>query len=75
MNLLKNIIYNNVSEDMKEFGYFVVVDESIVGKTNYFTFTEKRVKSKIINRFGTIKIYARDLYVNGGYAHTECFIY
>ena len=75
INKMKNIINNNVSADMKEFGYSIVVDPSIVNLSNYFTFTEKRVKSKVEDRFGTIKIYARDLYVNGGYAHTECFIY
>ena len=72
---MKSIINNNVSADMKEFGYSIVVDPSIVNLSNYFTFTEKRVKSKVEDRFGTIKIYARDLFVNGGYAHTECFIY
>ena len=75
INEMKNIINNNVSADMKEFGYSIVVDPSIVNLSNYFTFTEKRVKSKVEDRFGTIKIYARDLYVNGGYAHTECFIF
>ena len=75
INEMKNIINNNVSADMKEFGYSIVVDPSIVNLSNYFTFTEKRVKSKVEDRFGTIKIYARDLFVNGGYAHTECFIY
>ena len=75
INEMKSIINNNVSADMKEFGYSIVVDPSIVNLSNYFTFTEKRVKSKVEDRFGTIKIYARDLYVNGGYAHTECFIY
>ena len=75
INEMKNIINNNVSADMKEFGYSIVVDPSIVNLSNYFTFTEKRVKSKVEDRFGTIKIYARDLYVNGGYAHTECFMY
>jgi len=75
INEIKNIINNNVSADMKEFGYSIVVDPSIVNLSNYFTFTEKRVKSKVEDRFGTIKIYARDLYVNGGYAHTECFIF
>ena len=75
INEMKSIINNNVSADMKEFGYSIVVDPSIVNLSNYFTFTEKRVKSKVEDRFGTIKIYARDLYVNGGYAHTECFIH
>lgn len=72
---MKNVIKNNETEDMKNFGYEIVVDSSIKSKTNYFTYTEKRLISKILYRFGTIRIYAEDLYVNGGYAHTECFIY
>lgn len=72
---MKNVIKNNETEDMKNFGYEIVVDSSITSKTNYFTYTEKRLTSKILYRFGTIRIYAEDLYVNGGYAHTECFIY
>lgn len=72
---MKYVIKNNETEDMKNFGYEIVVDSSIKSKTNYFTYTEKRLISKILYRFGTIRIYAEDLYVNGGYAHTECFIY
>lgn len=72
---MKDVIKNNETEDMKNFGYEIVVDSSITSKTNYFTYTEKRLISKILYRFGTIRIYAEDLYVNGGYAHTECFIY
>ena len=33
---MKNIINNNVSADMKEFGYSIVVDPSIVNLSNYF---------------------------------------
>lgn len=72
---MKQTINNNKSENMIEFGYDIVVDSSIVTKTNYFTYSDVRLISKLTDRFGTIRIYARDLYVNGGYAHTECFIY
>ena len=72
---MRNVIKNNETEDMKNFGYEIVVDSSITSRTNYFTYTEKRLTSKLLYRFGTIRIYAEDLYVNGGYAHTECFIY
>lgn len=75
INKMKTVINNNPSEDMKEFGYNIVVDSSIVNLTNQFTFSEKRLISKLENNFGTIRIYARDLYVNNGFAHTECFIF
>lgn len=75
INKMKQTINNNKSEDMIEFGYNIIVDSSIVTKTNYFTYTDKRLISKLTYRFGAIRIYARDLYVNGEYAHTECFIY
>lgn len=71
---MKRIINSNPSSEMIEFGYNIVVDSSIVNSTNEFTYTEKRVKSKMINKFGTIKIYARDYYINGKYISTQCFI-
>lgn len=75
INKMKQTINNNKTEDMINFGYEVAVDSSIVTKTNYFTYSDVRLISKLTYRFGTIRIYARDLYVNGEYAHTECFIY
>lgn len=75
INKMKQTIDKNKTEDMVEFGYNIIVDSSIVTKTNYFTYTDKRLISKLTYRFGTIRIYARDLYVNSEYAHTECFIY
>lgn len=74
VNKITNDIKNNESEYMKKYGYNIVVDESIVNLTNQFTYTTNRVKDKIINKFGTIKIYARDYYLNGDYMYTEAYI-
>ncbi len=71
---IKQDIKNNESEYMKKYGYNIVVDESIVTQTNQFTYTGNRVKDKILYKFGTIKIYARDYYLNGNYMYTECYI-
>lgn len=71
---MKSIIENNASESMLEYGFEVVVDKSIIENTNYFTFTEKRLISKINYKFGTIKIYAQDHYYGGEYIQTQCFI-
>ncbi len=68
------VITTNESEYMKQYGYNVVVDESIIANTNQFTYTEDRVKNPLKYKFGTIKVYARDYYVNGQYMWTECFI-
>lgn len=74
INSIKSAINNNVSEDMQTYGYNVVVDSSIVNLTNQFTFSEKRVADKIKSKFGTIRIYARDYYLNGSYVWTECYV-
>ena len=74
INSIKNAINNNVSEDMQTYGYNIVVDSSIVNLTNQFTFSEKRVADKIKSKFGTIRIYARDYYLNGSYVWTECYV-
>lgn len=74
INNIKNAINNNVSEDMQTYGYNVVVDSYIVNLTNQFTFSEKRVADKIKSKFGTIRIYARDYYLNGSYVWTECYV-
>lgn len=71
---MKNIIQKNETEDMKKYGYEIVVDSSIKKMTNQFTYTEDRVKQKITWKFGTIKIYAEDYYCNGQYIMTECYI-
>lgn len=74
INSIKNIINNNQSEDMKLYGYNIVVDSSIVELTSQFTYTEQRVIDKIKYKFGTIRIYARDYYNNGQYITTECYL-
>lgn len=71
---IKSIIETNESEYMKKYGYNVIIDESIVNLTNQFTFTEDRVIDSLKYKFNTIKVYARDYYVNGAYMWTECFI-
>lgn len=74
INKIKNVIQNNESDFMKQYGYNIVVDSSIKAKTNQFTYTENRVKSYITYKFGTIRIYAEDYYVNGNLIMTECYI-
>lgn len=74
INRIKTIIKNNETEDMKTYGYEIVVDSSIPELTNEFTFTEKRVINKIAWSCGIIKIYARDYYYNGNLVSTQCFI-
>lgn len=71
---IKQDIKNNESTYMKQYGYTIVIDESIVTQTNQFTYTNNRVKNMIINKFGTIRIYARDYYLNGNYMYTEAYI-
>lgn len=71
---IRQDIINNESAYMKEYGYNIVVDESIVNLTNQFTYTNNRVKNMIVNKFGTIRIYARDYYLNGNYMYTESYI-
>ena len=71
---IKNVINSNQSEDMKLYGYNVVVDSSIIDITSQFTYTEQRVIDKIKYKFGTIRIYARDYYNNGEYICTQCYI-
>lgn len=75
INKIKNVINNNPSEYMKDYGYEIVVDSSIKELTNQFTFTENRVKAMINYSFGTIRIYAEDYYYNGQLIMTECYIY
>lgn len=74
INTIRNVINSNQSEDMKLYGYNIVVDNSIVSVTSQFTYTEQRVIDKIKYKFGTIRIYARDYYCNGQYVTTQCFI-
>lgn len=74
INRIKQVIQNNETQDMKAFGYNIVVDSSIKNQTNQFTFTESRVINAIRLKFGTIRIYAEDFYKNGQLIMTECYI-
>ena len=74
INRIKQVIQNNETADMKNFGYSIVVDSSIKNRTNQFTFTESRVINAIRLKFGTIRIYAEDYYYNGQLIMTECYI-
>ena len=74
INQIKTIIENNETEDMKTYGYEIVVDSTIPELTNEFTFTEQRVINKITWKCGIIRIYARDYYFNGNHISTQCFI-
>lgn len=74
INKIKTIIENNETDDMKTYGYEIVVDSTIPELTNEFTFTEQRVINKITWKCGIIRIYARDYYFNGNHISTQCFI-
>lgn len=74
INQIKTIIENNETDDMKTYGYEIVVDSTIPELTNEFTFTEQRVINKITWKCGIIRIYARDYYFNGNHISTQCFI-
>ena len=71
---IRQIIKNNETDNMKKYGYNIVVDSSIKAQTNQFTFSESRVKNNIRYSFGTIRIYAEDYYSNGKLIMTECYI-
>ena len=71
---IKQVIQNNETQDMKTFGYNIIVDSSIKNKTNQFTFAESRVINAIRLKFGTIRIYAEDYYYNEQLIMTECYI-
>lgn len=74
INKIKQVIENNVTEDMSMYGYEIIVDSSIKELTNQFTFTETRVKNALRFKFGTIRIYAEDYYKDEQYIMTECYI-
>lgn len=71
---IRNVIENNITEDMKKYGYKIVIDSSMKELTNQFTFTENRVKNNIKYSFDIIKIYAEDYYSNGQLIMTQCYI-
>lgn len=72
---MKTTIEKKPSTLMQKHGYTVVVDSSITELTNQFTYSDMRLISKLKDSFGTIKIYARDFYIDGEYVSTQCFIY
>lgn len=74
INTITQTIKNNETEDMRNFGYNIVVDSSIKSLTNQFTFTENRVINAIRYKFGTIRIYVEDYYYNGQFIMTQCYI-
>lgn len=74
INKIKQVIQNNESENMKKFGYNIVIDSSIKELTNQFTFYESRVINYLKYKSGTIRIYAEDCYKNGQFIMTQCYI-
>ncbi|MCI8308801.1 MAG: hypothetical protein HFJ45_00985 [Clostridia bacterium] len=70
-----DIINNNQNENMKKYGYNVIIDKSAVELSNPYTFSEERTLNKIKSRFGEIKVYAQDYYLNNTYISTDCYIY
>lgn len=74
INKIKQVIQNNESENMKKFGYNIVIDSSIKELTNQFTFYESRVINSLKYKSGTIRIYAEDCYKNGQFIMTQCYI-
>lgn len=74
INKLKQTIENNPSDFMKQYGYQIVVDSSIKSQTNPFTFYESRVTPNLKYKFGTIRIYAEDIYQNGQFIMSVCYM-
>ena len=74
INDMSDVIKKNPSTLMVEKGYSIKIDASIKNSTNQFTYSASRIIDKIKNKFGTIRIYAEDYYVNDQYIMTECYI-
>ena len=73
-NTMKEYMENNPSEYMQQYGFTIEPDSKIVNETNQFSYTEYRMSAKIKHKFGTIKIYAQDGFLDGVYQFTECFL-
>ena len=73
-NTMKEDMENNPSEYMQQYGFTIEPDSKIVNETNQFSYTEYRMSAKIKHKFGTIKIYAQDVFLDGVYQFTECFL-
>lgn len=74
-NQMVEIIKANPGQFMKDYGYEVVIDKSIIEKTNQFTFTKQRIIDKISQKAGTIKVYSQDYYVDGKLVWIECYLF
>ena len=61
-NTMKEYMENNPSEYMQQYGFTIEPDSKIVNETNQFSYTEYRMSAKIKHKFGTIKIYAQDVF-------------
>ncbi len=70
---IHNYFTNHESDDMKQYGYKIVIDSSIINQTSGFTYSELNM-SGYTNKAGTIRIYARDYFLNGNYVETQCFV-
>ena len=73
-NTMKEYMENNPSEYMQQYGFTIEPDSKIVNETNQFSYTEYRMSAKIKHKFGTIKISAQDVFLDGVYQFTECFL-
>lgn len=73
-NTMKEYMENNPSEYMQQYGFTIEPDSKIANETNQFSYTEYRMSAKIKHKFGTIKIYAQDVFLDGVYQFTECFL-
>ena len=74
INKLKKTIEDNATDDMKKYGYEIKTDSSIVNSTTGFTYSLFNINNSLVNRNGTIKIYAQDYIVNGNVVETRCYI-
>lgn len=70
---IENYLTIHESEDMKKYGYTIQKDEKIVNQTTGFTYSDINM-SGYTNKAGTIRIYARDYFLNGNYVETQCFV-
>ena len=74
INKLKQTIQENATSKMKEQGYNIVVDSNITKSCHGFTYSLFNINNALINRSGTIRIYADDYYYNGEFVETRCYI-
>lgn len=70
---IKNYLETHESTDMKKYGYEIIVDSSIINLTNGFTYSEFNM-SPYTKTAGKIRIYAEDIYINGEFMQTLCYV-